>query len=130
MKSFFLTVCVFLMSCMASFANNDLDKNLSSYYKENKVQGKNVVIDDYGFVRRLYLDVAGRIPTTEEQTAYVALQSPEKKTVQLIISKLSSSYSPDYGLIMIAIVIITIPTALVFFIMQKHFVAGMTGAVK
>ena len=60
----------------------------------------------------------------------IALQSPEKKTVQLIISKLSSSYSPDYGLIMIAIVIITIPTALVFFIMQKHFVAGMTGAVK
>ena len=60
----------------------------------------------------------------------IALQSPEKKTVLLIISKVASSYSPDYGLIMIAIVITTIPTALVFFIMQKHFVAGMTGAVK
>ncbi|BCZ47777.1 lactose ABC transporter permease [Clostridium gelidum] len=60
----------------------------------------------------------------------IALQSPEKKTVLLIISKMSSSYSPDYGLIMIAIVITTIPTALIFFIMQKHFVAGMTGAVK
>ena len=60
----------------------------------------------------------------------IALQSPEKKTVLLIISKIASSYSPDYGLIMIAIVITTIPTALVFFIMQKHFVAGMTGAVK
>lgn len=92
MKSFFLTVCVFVMSCMASFANNDLDKNLSSYYKENKVQGKNVVIDDYGFVRRLYLDIAGRIPTTEEQTAYVAYQSPEKKT-QLIDKLL---FTEDY----------------------------------
>lgn len=60
----------------------------------------------------------------------IALQSPEKKTVLLIISKLASSYSPDYGLIMIAIVITTIPTALVFFIMQKHFVAGMTGSIK
>ncbi len=60
----------------------------------------------------------------------IALQSPEKRTVLLIISKLGSSYSPDYGLIMIAIVITTIPTALVFFVMQKHFVAGMTGAVK
>ena len=60
----------------------------------------------------------------------IALQSPEKKTVLLIISKIASSYSPDYGLIMIAIVITTIPTALIFFIMQKHFVAGMTGAVK
>jgi lactose/L-arabinose transport system permease protein len=60
----------------------------------------------------------------------VALQSPEKKTVLLIISKLNSSYSPDYGLIMIAIVITTLPTAFVFFVMQKHFVAGMTGSIK
>ncbi|WP_238899215.1 carbohydrate ABC transporter permease [Clostridium sp. YIM B02500] len=60
----------------------------------------------------------------------IALQSPEKKTVLLIISKLASSYSPDYGLIMMAIVITTLPTALVFFVMQKHFVAGMTGSIK
>ena len=60
----------------------------------------------------------------------IALQSPEKRTVPLIISKLGSSYTPDYGLIMIAIVIATIPTALVFFVMQKHFVAGMTGSIK
>ncbi len=60
----------------------------------------------------------------------IALQSPNKKTVLLIISKLASSYSPDYGLIMMAIVITTLPTAFVFFVMQKHFVAGMTGSIK
>jgi lactose/L-arabinose transport system permease protein len=60
----------------------------------------------------------------------IALQSPEKKTVLLIISKLASSYTPDYGLIMMAIVITTLPTAFVFFVMQKHFVAGMTGSIK
>jgi len=60
----------------------------------------------------------------------IALQSPEKRTVPLIISTLGSSYTPDYGLIMIAIVIATIPTAFVFFVMQKHFVAGMTGSIK
>jgi len=60
----------------------------------------------------------------------IALQSPEKRTVLLVISKLSSSYSPDYGLIMMAIVITTLPTAFVFFVMQKHFVAGMTGSIK
>ncbi|AQR93561.1 carbohydrate ABC transporter permease [Clostridium saccharoperbutylacetonicum] len=60
----------------------------------------------------------------------IGLQSPEKWTVLLTISKLASSYSPDYGLIMIAIVITTLPTALVFFVMQKHFVAGMTGSIK
>lgn len=60
----------------------------------------------------------------------IALQSPQKRTVPLIISTMSSSYTPDYGMIMAGIVIATIPTALVFFLMQKQFVAGMLGSVK
>jgi lactose/L-arabinose transport system permease protein len=60
----------------------------------------------------------------------VVLQSPENQTIPLLISTLGSSYSPDYGVIMTAIVIATLPAALIFFIMQKHFVAGMMGSVK
>ncbi|KAF0994809.1 MULTISPECIES: carbohydrate ABC transporter permease [Geobacillus] len=60
----------------------------------------------------------------------VILQSPENQTVPLLISNLGSSYSPDFGMIMTAIVIATLPTALIFFFMQKHFVAGMLGSVK
>lgn len=60
----------------------------------------------------------------------IVLQSPENMTVPLLISNLGSGYAPDYGLIMSAIVITTLPTAIVFFLMQKHFVAGMTGSVK
>jgi lactose/L-arabinose transport system permease protein len=60
----------------------------------------------------------------------VVLQSPENQTIPLLISNLGSSYSPDYGVIMTAIVIATLPTALIFFLMQKHFVAGMMGSVK
>lgn len=60
----------------------------------------------------------------------IVLQSPEQRTIPLLISILGSGYSPDYGLIMLAIVIATLPTALVFFLMQKHFVAGMVGSVK
>ena len=60
----------------------------------------------------------------------IALQSGEKRTLPLVISALGSSYTPDYGMIMTAVVLATIPTALIFFCMQKHFVAGMTGAVK
>lgn len=60
----------------------------------------------------------------------VVLQSPENQTIPMLISNLGSSYSPDFGVIMTAIVIGTIPTALVFFLMQKHFVAGMMGSVK
>lgn len=60
----------------------------------------------------------------------IVLQTPQKQTVPLLISTLGSSYSPDYGLIMLAIVISMLPTAIVFFVMQKHFVAGMIGSVK
>ncbi|MBP3953049.1 carbohydrate ABC transporter permease [Bacillus suaedae] len=60
----------------------------------------------------------------------VVLQSPENQTIPLLISNLGSSYTPDFGMIMTAIVIATLPTALVFFLMQKHFVAGMMGSVK
>ena len=60
----------------------------------------------------------------------IALQTPDKMTLPLVLSTLSSSYFPDYGVIMVGIVISTIPTALIFFIMQKSFVEGMLGSVK
>lgn len=60
----------------------------------------------------------------------VVLQSPSNQTIPLLISNLGSGYSPDYGVIMTAIVIATLPTAIIFFIMQRHFVAGMMGSVK
>lgn len=60
----------------------------------------------------------------------VTMQTKDKATLPIIISNLNSSYTPDYGMIMVAIVIATIPTALIFFVMQKHFVEGMLGSVK
>ncbi|MCF6409514.1 carbohydrate ABC transporter permease [Pseudalkalibacillus salsuginis] len=60
----------------------------------------------------------------------VVLQSPEKQTIPLLISNLGAGYTPDFGVIMTAIVIGTLPTAVVFFVMQKYFVEGMMGSVK
>lgn len=60
----------------------------------------------------------------------IALQTPDKKTLPLIVSSLASSYNPDYGMIMVAIVITTLPTVLIFFVLQKQFVQGMLGSVK
>ncbi|MGX2958452.1 carbohydrate ABC transporter permease [Peribacillus sp. JNUCC 23] len=60
----------------------------------------------------------------------VVLQSPENHTIPLLISNLGSSNSPDFGIIMTSIVIATLPTALIFFLLQRHFVAGMMGSVK
>lgn len=60
----------------------------------------------------------------------VSLQSTNKRTLPMIISAMGASYTPDYGLIMLAVVIATLPTAILFFVMQKQFVQGMLGAVK
>ena len=60
----------------------------------------------------------------------IVLQSPELKTINLVLSSLSSAYFPDYGMIMVGTVIATLPTLVIFFAMQKQFVAGMTGSVK
>lgn len=60
----------------------------------------------------------------------IVLQSPENQTLPLLISNLGSGYTPDFGVIMTAIVIATLPAAIIYFIMQKHFVAGMMGSVK
>ncbi|OQO71567.1 lactose ABC transporter permease [Enterococcus villorum] len=60
----------------------------------------------------------------------VALQSPDKRTVPLVLSAMGASYTPDYGMIMAGLVIATLPTAIVFFVLQKQFVQGMLGSVK
>ena len=60
----------------------------------------------------------------------IALQSPDKRTVPLVLSAMGASYTPDYGMMMCAIVVATLPTALIFFVLQKQFVQGMLGSVK
>ena len=60
----------------------------------------------------------------------IVLQSNELKTITLALSSLGSAYYPDYGVIMVATVLATLPTLVVFFAMQRQFVQGMLGSVK
>ena len=60
----------------------------------------------------------------------IVLQTNEMKTITLVVASLASAYTPDYGLIMIANVLATLPTILVFFLLQRRFVEGMLGSVK
>lgn len=60
----------------------------------------------------------------------IALQSNSKFTLPLTISNLAAGFNPDYGIIMVGIIISTLPTILVFFLLQKQFVEGILGSVK
>jgi lactose/L-arabinose transport system permease protein len=60
----------------------------------------------------------------------IILITEENKTVTLIVSSLSYAYVPDYGVIMIGAVFATLPTVLIFFLLQRRFVEGLLGSVK
>lgn len=60
----------------------------------------------------------------------IVLQTDNKKTITLLISMLSSAYFPQYGVIMTAIVIATLPMIIIFFTLQNYFVQGITGSIK
>ena len=60
----------------------------------------------------------------------VILQSEEKKTMTLLISTLASGYTPDFGVIMTAVVIATLPMIIVFFTLQNYFIQSILGSMK
>lgn len=60
----------------------------------------------------------------------IILQSPEKYTLPVLAASAASGYNPDYGAIMIILIVSTLPSLLVFFTLQKSFVQGIGGALK
>jgi lactose/L-arabinose transport system permease protein len=60
----------------------------------------------------------------------IMLNKPENKTATLVVSALTSSYTPDYGMILFGTILATLPTLIIFFLLQRRFVEGMLGAVK
>lgn len=60
----------------------------------------------------------------------VILTDSDARTMPLLISTLSSGYTTDYGMLMMGVLFCCLPTMVVFFILQKQFTEGITGAVK
>ncbi len=51
-------------------------------------------------------------------------------TMPMLVANLKEGYVTDYGILMLAVFLCTIPTAIVFFLLQRNFTEGITGAVK
>jgi len=60
----------------------------------------------------------------------IVIQSNDKYTMPLAVANLAAEFNPDYGMVMIGIIVSTLPTVLVFFLLQKSFVEGIVGSVK
>ncbi len=60
----------------------------------------------------------------------VVLQSNNAITMPMLVANLQGGYAIDYGMLMLGVFICTIPTAIVFFCLQKSFTEGITGSVK
>lgn len=60
----------------------------------------------------------------------VILKTNESITMPMLVANLKGGYAIDYGMLMLGVFICTIPTAVVFLILQKSFAEGITGAVK
>ncbi|CEG28596.1 carbohydrate ABC transporter permease [Bacillus sp. B-jedd] len=135
------TAAVILPTMTTAFLIFFFRQNTKMFPKEILEAGRIDGLSELGIFFRIYIPTmkttyaaAAIITFMASWNSYlwplVVLQSPENMTIPLLISNLGSSYAPDYGVIFTAIVIATLPTALIFFVMQKHFVAGMMGSVK
>lgn len=62
--------------------------------------------------------------------AKLIMSDSRTQTFPMLVANMTSGHYTDYGMLMLSVLISTVPTIVVFFGLQKSFVAGMTGAVK
>ena len=60
----------------------------------------------------------------------VIMTETNAQTMPMLIANLASGYTTDYGVLMLGVLFCSIPTMIIFFILQKQFAEGLTGAVK
>ena len=60
----------------------------------------------------------------------VVLNKANAQTMPILIANLANGYTIDYGMLMMAVLFCSLPTIIIFFILQKQFAEGITGAVK
>lgn len=60
----------------------------------------------------------------------VILVDSSYQTMPMLISNLIAGYVTDYGVLMLAVLIASLPAVIVFLALQRSFAEGMTGAIK
>jgi len=60
----------------------------------------------------------------------VIMTNPDAQTMPMLIANMSSGYVIDYGMLMMGVLFCSVPTMIIFFVLQKQFAEGITGSVK
>ncbi|UFU02549.1 carbohydrate ABC transporter permease [Ruania suaedae] len=60
----------------------------------------------------------------------VILINEAYQTMPMLVSNLTAGYVTDYGVLMLAVLLTSLPTMVLFLILQRSFAEGITGAIK
>ncbi len=60
----------------------------------------------------------------------VVMSDNRAQTMPMLIANLAGGYTVDYGMLMMGVLFCTMPTIIIFFLLQKQFAEGITGSVK
>jgi len=60
----------------------------------------------------------------------VTMREASAQTMPMFIANITSGYTVDYGMTMLGVLFCSLPTMIIFFVLQKQFAEGITGSVK
>ena len=60
----------------------------------------------------------------------IIMMSPESITMPMLVANLTQGYVTDFGVVMLAVLIATLPTIVLFFFLQRYFREGIVGTIK
>ena len=60
----------------------------------------------------------------------VVMSDNRAQTMPMLIANLAAGYTIDYGVLMMGVLFCSVPTMIIFFVLQKQFTEGITGSVK
>ena len=98
-------------------------------------------VSEFGIFWKIYMPImkatyaaAAVITFMNARNSYlwpkVVMTDNRAQTMPMLIANLSSGYVTDYGELMMGVLFCSVPTMVIFFILQKQFAEGITGSVK
>jgi multiple sugar transport system permease protein len=129
--SFQVGFCTFVLS-------NYMKTIPSSLGDAARVDGASVVRQFFGIILPLCRPALAALATLEFTWIYndflwaiVLMQSGDKRPITSAVAQLQGQYFTDYNLLAAGAMIIAVPTLVVFALLQRHFIGGLTlGASK